>query len=47
LKLYFKDNFQNKILIPFINKFASISNKILIDYKGFIKWIKTESLRIA
>jgi Ca2+-binding EF-hand superfamily protein len=33
LKIYYKAEFAARNILPFINKFGSISNKILIDYK--------------
>jgi len=42
LKLFYREKLAKKILIPFVNKFSSISNKILIDYNSFIKWVQAE-----
>jgi Ca2+-binding EF-hand superfamily protein len=39
-----KENYPNELadknLFPYINRFCSISNKILIDYKAFKEWIR-------
>ena len=40
LKLKYPDHFENRDLIPIIKKFASIQNRILIDYKGLRDWVK-------
>lgn len=39
IKLEYKAQLGNRNLFPIINKFSSISNKILIDYKSFKQWI--------
>ena len=46
LKLYYKDQFADKNLIPIINKFSSISNKILIDYRAFKDWIRQFMMKL-
>jgi hypothetical protein len=45
LKLYYKEHFADKDLFPIINKFSSISNKILIDYRAFKDYIRQYSMR--
>jgi len=40
LKLNYEKELGDKNLLPFITKFSSISNKILIDYKGFKEWVR-------
>lgn len=42
LKLKCPEHFETRDLIPIIKKFSSISNKILIDYKGFRDWVRLE-----
>ena len=41
LKLYYQ-KLEDYELHPIIRKFSSIQNRILIDYKGFMDWIKLE-----
>ena len=40
LKMLYPTELDNRDLIPIIKKFSSIQNKILIDYKRFITWIR-------
>ena len=35
IKLYYRKELMNKDLLPFINKFSSLQNRILIHYKSF------------
>lgn len=42
LKIVYKDELYNKDLIPIIRQYASIQNRILIDYKKFRDHIVTE-----
>jgi Ca2+-binding EF-hand superfamily protein len=44
MKLYYK-GLANKDLFPIINKFSSISNKILIDYRAFKDYIRQHILK--
>lgn len=39
LKLHYPDKFKDKDLMPIINLFSSIQNKILIDHQKFRDWI--------
>ena len=41
LKLQYKDQFNNKDLFPFIKKYRSIQNKILVDYNRFREHVHT------
>ena len=45
LKLYYKKELGDMNLFPIINKFSSISNQILIDYRAFKDWIRSEVLK--
>lgn len=40
LKHHYPVDLENKDLMPLMKRFASVQNKILIDYKGFMQWIK-------
>jgi len=40
LKLHYEQELGNRNIQPIINRFCSISNKILIDYKNFKDWIR-------
>lgn len=40
LKMLYPNELANRDLIPIIKTFSSIQNKILIDYKSFMNWIK-------
>ena len=40
IKLYYQKELMDKDLMPFINKFASLQNRILIHYKSFQKHLK-------
>lgn len=42
LKLYYQNELGHRDLLPIIKKFSSVQNRILIDYKGFVNWIKLE-----
>ena len=42
LKMCLKEQLSLRNLMPIINKFCSIQNKILIDYNLFKKWIDKE-----
>jgi len=46
IKLNYDAELSDRHIEPFINKFSSISNKILIDYKGFKEWVRTSILDI-
>ena len=45
LKLYYKNELSDFNLYPIINKFCSISNQILIDYRGFKDWIRQHIMK--
>jgi hypothetical protein len=45
IKLHYKESLSDRNLTPIINKFSSISNKILIDYKAFRDWLKEMQMR--
>jgi len=40
LKMLYPNELANRDLIPIIKTFSSIQNKILIDYKSFMNWVK-------
>ena len=40
MKMLYPNELANKDIIPIIKKFSSIQNKILIDYKSFMNWVK-------
>lgn len=40
IKLYYRKELMDKDLLPFINKFASLQNRILIHYKSFQQHLK-------
>ena len=42
LKLFYPHQLEDRDLTPIIQKFSSVQNKILIDYKKFRDWIKLE-----
>lgn len=42
LKLHYKEQLGECNLYPIINRFCSISNKILIDYNRFRQWMQKE-----
>jgi len=46
MKLHYHEELSDRNLNPIINKFSSLSNKILIDYKGFRDWIKSGFLKL-
>jgi hypothetical protein len=45
LKLHHSKELDNKDLMPLMKRFASVQNKILIDYKGFMQWIKNNMIK--
>ena len=45
LKIYCP-GLENASLTAIIQKFSSIQNKILIDYKGFINWVRQECQKL-
>jgi len=47
MKMLYPNDLANRDLIPIIKMFSSIQNKILIDYKSFINWVKKGVKRIA
>ena len=47
MKMLYPNDLANRDLIPMIKMFSSIQNKILIDYKSFINWIKKGIKRIS
>lgn len=46
IKLYYRQELMNKDLIPFINKFSSLQNRILIHYKSFQSYVKKNVAKI-
>ena len=40
LKMLYPNDLANRDIIPLIKMFSSIQNKILIDYKSFLNWVK-------
>ena len=40
MKMLYPNDLSKRDLIPIIKMFSSIQNKILIDYKSFMNWIK-------
>ena len=46
LKHHYPKSLGERNLLPIINKFSSINNKILIDYKQFQIWLKDSMLNL-
>ena len=46
IKLHYRQEFMNKDLIPLINKFSSLQNRILIHYKSFQSYVKKNVAKI-
>ena len=46
IKLYYRKELMDKDLLPFINKFSSLQNRILIHYKSFQQYLKKNVTRI-
>lgn len=45
MKLYYRAELSGKELLPFINKFASPQNRILIHYKSFQSYVKKKVMK--
>ena len=47
LKMLYPNDLANRDIIPLIKMFSSIQNKILIDYKSFLNWVKKGVKKIS
>ncbi len=45
IKLYYRKELMDRNLVPFINKFASLQNRILIHYKSFQNHMKSNVMK--
>lgn len=46
IKLYYRAELMDKDLLPFIGKFASLQNRILIHYKSFQSHVKKNVMKV-
>jgi len=45
VKLYYRNELASRDILPILNRFGSLQNRILIDYKNFKNWVRQAQLK--